>query len=126
MLAHRFAFMAANDRWDIEGQVVRHFCVYPACCNPQHLLLGSHADNVADRASRGRSATGEKNGRAKLTRELVAAIRASDLTDLEVAVRLRIDKTTVRKIRAGRLWKSENMGRVWEGPAEVPFLKDRK
>jgi hypothetical protein len=126
VLAHRFAFMASNDRWEIEDLVVRHSCDFPACCNPAHLSVGTHSDNVADRDSRGRSARGERHGRAKLTSEQVAAIRASALSDLEIAVRLRIHKTTVHKIRAGRLWRADSMGRVWEEPVAIPFLREAK
>jgi hypothetical protein len=33
------------------------------CVTFTHLIPGTHADNVADRVSRGRSATGRRNGR---------------------------------------------------------------
>ena len=37
-----------------EGQIVRHTCDQPLCCNPAHLQLGSVADNNRDRDERGR------------------------------------------------------------------------
>lgn len=37
-----------------EGIVVRHKCDNPPCCNPEHLVLGTDADNVEDRMRRGR------------------------------------------------------------------------
>ena len=40
---------------DIEGQVVRHTCDNTRCVNPEHLLIGTLADNNRDRAERGRS-----------------------------------------------------------------------
>ena len=38
----------------IKGKVVRHSCDNPPCCNPKHLLVGTHADNTHDAMDRGR------------------------------------------------------------------------
>lgn len=46
-----------------EGMVVRHTCDNPPCINPKHLLVGTNADNVRDRVSRGRSAVGKNHPR---------------------------------------------------------------
>jgi hypothetical protein len=39
-----------------EGVVIRHSCDNRPCCEPLHLLSGTHADNVQDRVARGRTA----------------------------------------------------------------------
>lgn len=51
-LAHRLAFWLANGR-DPVG-IVRHTCDNPCCCNPSHLVEGTHKDNTADMIQRGR------------------------------------------------------------------------
>jgi hypothetical protein len=40
------------------GMVVRHKCDNPECSNPDHLELGTDAENVGDRIARGRSGLG--------------------------------------------------------------------
>ena len=76
MNAHRAAWILTNGE-PPRGAVIRHDCENPPCCNPAHLRLGTHADNIADKVSRGRQARGEGNGRAVLHVEDVRAIRAA-------------------------------------------------
>ncbi len=54
VLAHRLAFFRANGRW---ARVTRHACDNPPCCNPEHLLAGTQADNMHDAVERGRNNT---------------------------------------------------------------------
>jgi hypothetical protein len=59
------------------GFDVLHHCDNPACCNPAHLFVGTHADNMRDREAKGRhnAPRGSTHGRAKLTEEDVRLIR---------------------------------------------------
>lgn len=61
------------------GLAVCHHCDNPPCCRPDHLFLGTIADNNRDRDRKGRHKPllGEANGLAKLTEADVRAIRAS-------------------------------------------------
>lgn len=45
-----------------QGMVVCHRCDNPPCIRPDHLFLGTVADNNADAQSKGRLATGERSG----------------------------------------------------------------
>lgn len=51
--AHRVAYQLVKGPIP-QGMVVRHKCDMPPCVNPAHLEIGTRADNVQDRVSRGR------------------------------------------------------------------------
>jgi hypothetical protein len=50
---HRLAWEAAYGPIP-DGLLVCHHCDNPPCCNPNHYFLGTHADNNADKISKGR------------------------------------------------------------------------
>lgn len=53
ILTHRLALRARGI--DVAGKVVRHLvCDNPPCINPDHLAVGTHADNVGDKVRKGR------------------------------------------------------------------------
>ncbi|KKL76482.1 hypothetical protein LCGC14_2044430 [marine sediment metagenome] len=104
--AHRVAWEAAFGPIP-DGMDVLHSCDNPPCCNPEHLFLGTNDDNVADRSAKGRGGdhTGENNGRSKLTREKVAAIRADTRTLHAIAADYGVGHTTIYKAKSGETWK---------------------
>jgi hypothetical protein len=77
--SHRHAYELAHGAIP-EGMHVLHRCDNPPCCNPDHLFLGTHADNMKDRQAKGRTRTGVLRGvsnpGAKFTAEDVRSIRA--------------------------------------------------
>lgn len=75
--AHRQAYCTANnlEYSEIKGKLIRHTCDNPSCVNPLHLIIGTHRDNMKDRADRNRTAKGEDHGNVKLTKGQVELIR---------------------------------------------------
>lgn len=59
-----------------DDELIRHWCDTPRCVNPWHFEIGTHDDNMADMVQRMRQASGERNGRVRLTAADVRDIRA--------------------------------------------------
>lgn len=72
------AWFFANDEWPGD-RVVRHKCDNPWCVRPDHLEIGTKADNNADRDARGRQVApkGIGHGMHKLADSDVLEIRAN-------------------------------------------------
>jgi HNH endonuclease len=83
----------------------------PSCCNPAHLWLGTHKQNMEDCANKGRwnGLRGEKHPKAKLTNHLVRKIRRSVkaglATSAGLAKALKMDRSTILDIIHGRTWR---------------------
>lgn len=98
-----------------EGLSVCHHCDNPPCCRPDHLFLGSQADNAADMWAKGRGyvATpivhrGEAHYRARLSDTKVRYIReqhAMGKSYTELAATLDVSRATVTDACQGKTWK---------------------
>lgn len=91
--AHRLAYEIAHGQIPA-GLCVRHTCDTPACVNPEHLVLGTMADNVADRVERGRSYR-------KLSAEQVSDIRIASGNCRNIGKRFDVSAATVSLTRRG-------------------------
>ena len=112
--AHRLAYCDYHniDHSDIKGQLVRHTCDNPKCVNPEHLVIGTHQDNMDDRKKRNRTAKGEANGRAKLSEVDIKTIRNRYIRGskehglLAIAKDFGVTKPTVSNIINRHNWQS--------------------
>jgi len=91
------------------SECVCHHCDNPRCVNPDHLFLGSHTDNMIDKAAKGRTfrGVGRLNGRAVLTKRKADAIRClyrEGFCQDEIAARYGVGQSTVSRIIRGKVW----------------------
>ena len=118
LTSNGYGHMAGGERahrhsWKIHrgeiplGMCVLHKCDTPTCVNPDHLFLGTHAENMADmaRKRRQKDLSGEKNGNAKLTEAEVRAIRIDTRSYKLIAQEYGIVKTTVSNIKRRDHWR---------------------
>lgn len=106
-----------------DGMLVCHRCDNPGCVNPDHLFLGTAAENTMDMDAKGRRVNapltgddhyarqdpsrvlrGEQSAPAKLTVQQVIAIRASSETQTRLARRYGITQAAVSSIIRRRTW----------------------
>lgn len=110
------------------GMFVCHRCDTPSCINPDHLFLGTHADNMADCVAKGRHAIGSDAGGAKLTEAQVELIRQSSEPGPKLATEYGVSNSTISCIRTGKLWAhvvtEPRKERLWRG--KPPFSGSEK
>lgn len=108
LFAHRYAY----ELWVgpiPDGLQVRHVtCNNPRCCNPSHLLPGTHPENMADMTAANRQSKGETHGTAKLTELEVREIRkryaAGGVTHRQLGELYGVHHTVVGRIVRRKHW----------------------
>jgi len=98
-----------------KGLVIRHKCDNRACCNIEHLEVGTQRDNILDIKKRNRGLfggeskipRGEKAGRAKLTEQQVLEIRSRypEEDSIKLSKIYKVNMTTILAIIHRRSWK---------------------
>lgn len=130
--AHRFVFAQLIE--DPGSSCVLHRCDNPSCVRPDHLFLGSIAENNADRDAKGRTCKGDRHRlrqqpklawtlgwskrkrvahgnthpAAKLTEESARRARdlsASGLGARRIASELGVSRSAIRFLLKGKTWK---------------------
>lgn len=105
--AHRAAYEAARGPIP-PGLLVCHRCDMRSCVNPDHLWLGTCADNLRDMSAKGRGGKspvyGEANGNSRLTAGDVLKIYADRRPQRVIAAEFGIDRSNVGQIKRGLIW----------------------
>ncbi|MGP9804056.1 HNH endonuclease [Paracoccus sp. NSM] len=99
--AHRLAFELASGCAP-NGHVL-HSCDNPLCCNPAHLSVGTHRDNMQDCAQKGRNRVPRPgNGRTKLATADLDLIKrrfaAGGCTKSSLAREFGVTPTRIRQV----------------------------
>ena len=104
--AHRFSIAYFKDEHPSEGENVMHTCDNPSCCNPNHLEIGTVADNQRDKIKKGRASfqIGKHKPAAKITEDIVIKIRADNRLQKEIASEYGLKQTTISDIKRRRSW----------------------
>lgn len=105
ILAHRLSYEAFIGEIP-KDMCVLHTCDIRNCVNPEHLFLGTLADNSKDMTNKGRSARGENHGHAKLRKEDVIAIRElrGILSQQTIAGIFGVGQTNISMIHTRQSW----------------------
>lgn len=116
-LAHRVA-------WELcfgpvpKNTKVCHKCDVPLCVNPDHLFLGTQADNVADMVKK------DRHAKHKLTEEQAFEIRrrygAGNIRQRDLADEFGVCQQLVGNIVNGKIWKPRQIDALSKPANRLP------
>ena len=106
--AHRLAYLLYRGPIP-PNRYICHKCDVPGCVNPDHLFVGTPADNTRDSFKKGRMvrARGEEQHLSRLTKDnvpqLVQRWRFGERT-IDLAQEFEVGETTLHNIWSGNSW----------------------
>ena len=79
-----------------KGRIIRHTCDNPICCNPHHLLWGTHQDNMDDMKER------ERHGLPRIVVRAIHKLLTEGISQSKIAELYGISREAVSAISTGR------------------------
>jgi len=106
--SHRFAYQLSKGSIP-EGMCIRHSCDNRKCCNPDHLSVGTHQDNMDDKVNRRRQIIGSDINTSKLNKEQVLEIlNDTNKSQRQLARIYNVSQKAIGLIKQGKNWKYIN------------------
>jgi hypothetical protein len=107
---HRLMYYLIYDSFDPEMWIL-HSCDNPPCCNPNHLRIGTPADNSKDMVLKNRQAQGSKIPQSKLNENIICNILddvlIGNLTSIkQIMKKYNISQSAAYHIFDGIHWKN--------------------
>ena len=115
--AHRVSWVFYHGKPIPDGMIIMHICDHPWCVNPQHLKLGTDADNVRDMHQKGRNRprrSMQSPDHSKIytnpspyTEEQIHKVlylAKSGLAQRKIAASLNMSRRTIRDVLSGKRW----------------------
>jgi hypothetical protein len=104
--AHRVSYILTHGAIS-HNLLVRHVCDNPSCVNPNHLILGTNADNTRDKIERHRIKRGSTTRKSKLTEADIPIIRdqlKKGISQSVIAKQFKVERSTIKAIKLGITW----------------------
>ena len=106
--AHRLSYFLFNAGIP-KGLFVCHSCDVRSCVNPDHLWLGTNADNMRDAAIKGRINRGINNGGVKITEdaviEMMSLYETGNYSQRQLASQFGLSQQHISEILGGKKWR---------------------
>lgn len=95
VLAYRVVWELYNGRPLEQNEIIRHTCDNPVCCNPLHLQVGTHQDNMNDMKKR------DRHGITAHAHRAILGLLNAGRPVHEIASLYGVSDRTIRRIRDG-------------------------